>query len=117
MGEDGAWLELAWESPQKISRIQLTFDTGFHRELTLSAMNRVNHGIVRAPQPETVRDYTVSYRPPGSEEWKQLAAVRDNHQRLVRHHFPTVEAEAVRIHVRKTNGDPKARIFEVRCYA
>jgi len=117
LGPEGAWLELAWEKPRKISRIQITFDTGFHRELTLTASNRINHGIVRAPQPETVRDYTVSYRPPGSKEWKQLASVKDNHQRLRRHRFEPVEAEAVRIHVTKTNGDPKARIFEIRCYA
>ena len=46
-----------------------------------------------------------------------MAAVNGNHQRLRRHAFEPLEAEAVRIHVTATNGDDFARIFEVRCYA
>jgi hypothetical protein len=112
----GAWLDLTWEQPQKVAQVQITFDSGFQRELTLSSSDRVTKGMIRAPQPETVRDYTVSYRKPGAREWTELAKVEGNHQRLRRHHFEPVEAEAVRIHVRATNGDPLARIFEVRCY-
>ena len=32
-----AWLEFQWDAPQAISRIQITFDTGFERQLTLTA--------------------------------------------------------------------------------
>jgi hypothetical protein len=34
-GPDGAWLQLAWDKPQRISQVQLTFDSGFQRELTM----------------------------------------------------------------------------------
>ncbi len=117
MGAEGAWIELTWDRPQRISEIQITFDTGFQRELTLSAQNSVNQGVIRAPQPETVRDYELLYRKPGGRELASIAVVKANHQRLRRHRVELVDAETVRLHVRATNGDPYARVFEIRCYA
>ena len=38
MSGEGAWIELAWDEPQTIRHVQLTFDTGFHRELTLTVV-------------------------------------------------------------------------------
>jgi hypothetical protein len=117
MAADGAWLELAWEKPQKISRIQITFDSGFHRELTLTSQDAVNKGIIRAPQPETVRDYEITAVVPGSDKPMTLAKVAGNHQRLNRHTFKPVEAKSVRLHITATNGDKVARAYEMRCYA
>jgi hypothetical protein len=116
MSPDGAWIELAWDRPRRIREVQITFDTGFQRELTLTSQDSVNRGIIRAAQPETVRDYTVSYRKPDGQ-LAELAAVKGNHQRLCRHRVEPVEAQAMRIHITATNGDDFARIFEVRCYA
>jgi hypothetical protein len=116
VGSAGAWIELAWDKPRKFREVQVTFDTGFQRQLTLTAQESANKGIVRAPQPETVRDYTVSYQPGAGGGLRQLASVTGNHQRLKRHRFEPVDAAAIRIHVTATNGDPAARIFEVRCY-
>jgi hypothetical protein len=117
MAADGAWLELAWDSPQKISRIQITFDTGFHRQLTLTSQDSANHGIVRAPQPETVRDYEITAVVPGSDKPVVLAKIADNYQRLNRHTFKPVEVKSIRLHITATNGDDVARVYEVRCYA
>ncbi len=111
------WIELRWDRPQKISSVQIVFDTGFDRILTLTSQNNFNQGVIRAPQPETVRDYTVAVRRRGAAEWTEAASVRGNFYRLRRHTFPPVEAEAVRITVHATNGDDAARIFEVRAYA
>ena len=116
MRDGGVWLELAWERPQRLREVQITFDSGFERELTLSAASSVNQGIIRAPQPETVRDYTVALRRAGRRDYEPVAAVAGNYQRLRRHRFATADVEAVRIHVTATNGDDYARIFEVRCY-
>jgi hypothetical protein len=116
LGPDGAWLELAWDEPQSIGEVVLKFDTGFERELTLTASDSINRGIVRAPQPETVRDYSlVATLPDGRKT--TLAAVAGNHQRLNRVRVDPVKARALRIIVTRTNGLPEARIFEVRCYA
>jgi hypothetical protein len=116
LGADGAWLELKWPTPQKLSHVQLTFDTGFARELTLSSSDGATKGMIRAPQPETVRDYElVAIGADGKET--SLAKVAGNHQRLRRHEFSPIEAAAIRVRITATNGDPLARIFEVRCYA
>ncbi len=111
MSVDGAWIELEWDKPQQIRQVQLTFDSGFQRELTLTSSDTANRGIIRAAQPETVKDYTV---------WAgatKLLEVKGNHQRLRRHQFDPVETSKLRIQVTATNGDDYARIFEVRCYA
>jgi hypothetical protein len=110
-----AWIELSWPKPRRIRELQLTFDTGFQRELTLSASDTVTNGIVRAPQPETVRDYEILYR--SNDDWKSLGKVTRNHLRVNRHRFDPVETAAVRIRVDATNGAADARIFEIRAYA
>jgi hypothetical protein len=117
MTPNGPWLELAWDRPHALQEIQLTFDTGFQRELTLTASDGINHGIIRAPQPETVRDYTLSYRKTATGPLIELLQVKGHYQRLNRHRFPPIEAQAIRLHVQATNGDKLARVFEVRCYA
>lgn len=115
LGKDGAWIELRWATPQRVREIQLVFDTGFHRELTLTSSDSINDGIVRGPQPETVRDYELLGCRSGENSWRSILSVTGNHQRLRRHAFPPEELQAVRIHVHATHGDPSAKIFEVRC--
>jgi hypothetical protein len=117
LGAEGAWLELAWDKPQSLRRVQLTFDSGFVRELTLTSSDNANKGIIRAPQPETVKSYSLLYQAEDGGDWVELARVERNHQRIRRHEFPAVRARRIRIHVRETNGDNLARIFEVRGYA
>ena len=109
-------LELAWDEPRTVGRARITFDSGFHRELRPSSSDEIIRGVVRAPQPETVKDYTIRYRAPGDKEWTELVKVEGNHQRLRRHEFSPVKAASMRVHVHATNGDELARIFEVRCY-
>ena len=113
-GRAAAWIELAWDSPVALSRVQITFDSGFHRELTLSGSDGVTARTVRGPQPETVRDYTLSARTARGDV--VLAEVRGNHQRLRRHAFEPLEARAVRLTVSATNGSEHVRVFEIRCY-
>jgi hypothetical protein len=116
MAGGGAWVELAWDRPQRVSHVQLTFDTGLERRLMLSGSAAVTKGQIRAPQPETVRDYRLLGRT-ASGETKELAAVRGNYLRLRRHAFAPVEVQAIRLQADATNGDEFARVYEVRCYA
>ncbi len=106
-----AWIELRWERPQRIREVQITFDSGFRRQLTLSAQESQNVNLVRAPQPETVRDYRIRC---GS---RIVADVKGNFQRINRHVFDPLETSAVRVEIEATNGDSQARIFEIRCYS
>ena len=112
---EGPTLTLSWPKPQKISRIQLTFDSGFQRELMLTPSDSHTRGTVRAAQPETVRDYVVSVK--NGSGFQPVAEVKGNHQRQNRHRFAPVETDSVQIRVTATNGLEEARIIEVRCYA
>ena len=116
MTEAGAWLALAWDEPKRIGSIQLTFDTGFQRELTLSSSDSVTAEMVRAPQPETVRDYEILYTDADGKTDVPLVRVQDNYQRLNRHDFAPIAARSIRIQIIATNGSDTARLYEVRCY-
>jgi len=116
MTGDGAWIELTWPRPQKLSQVQITFDTGFQRLLRLTAQASYSSRIIRAPQPETVRDYELHYKDAAGQT-HSLARVTGNHQRLNRHHFSPIEANALRLHIIATNGAARARVYEIRCYA
>jgi hypothetical protein len=116
--QDGAaWIELQWDAPQTIGHVQLCFDTGFDRELTLSESHVVRNRQQRGPQPETVRDYRLLYKSGTGDDWRDLMSVRGNYQRLRRHTFEPVTADALRIEITATNGAPEARVYEIRCYA
>lgn len=107
------WLELRWEAPRAISEIQLIFDTGQHRVLTLSHddtfTSRMHWGMA---QPETVRDYLLLAQT--HDGWSQLLAVTGNYQRRVVHRIEKSEVVALRVEVQATNGIDHARILEVR---
>lgn len=111
------WIELVWREPRTVGWVQLTFDTGFQRELTLTADTRISRAIVRAPQPETVRDYELQVKRPGSGAYETVANVEGNHQRLNRHELTPGPVERLRLLITKTNGDSLARVFEMRAYA
>lgn len=115
MAKEGAWLELTWPQPRRLSHVQLTFDTGFIRPLTLTAQDNYNARMIRGPQPETVRDYELRYTD-ASGQSHALVKVVGNHQRVNRHTFPPVQAKSLRLHVTATNGADTARVYEVRCY-
>ncbi len=110
-----AWIELRWAKPQHLREVQLTFDSGFRRQLTLSAQETQNINLLRAPQPETVKDYVVICRTSAGEV-RQIASVAGNFQRLSRHRFDRMEVRSLRVEINATNGDRLARIFEIRCY-
>ncbi|MEY4938365.1 MAG: hypothetical protein RIQ93_100 [Verrucomicrobiota bacterium] len=111
-----AWLQLAWDQPQSIGHLQVTFDTGFQRILTLTSQDAYHKKSIRGVQPETVKDYEIVARDPQGKE-TTLVRVTGNYQRINRHTFKPVVASSVRLKVTATNGVDTARIYEVRCYA
>ena len=107
-------IELRWSEPQTVSQVQIIFDTGFARPLTLTHSDGFNAKVVRGPQPETVRDYQVEVETEGG--WVEVARVEGNHQRRRVHEFDAIAVQAVRLTCEATNGDTQARVFEVRAY-
>lgn len=114
MTENGAWIELSWPEENTISQVQVTFDTGFKRELTLTSSDGHNSHIIRAAQPETVKDYAIEVQMNG--DWHTVASAEGNHQRLCRHSFSPVKTTKMRLKIMATNGEPEARVYEIRCY-
>ena len=113
---EGVWLELRWEQPQKISQVQITFDSGFQRQLTLSSAAGQNQRMIRGPQPETVSAYELIATDADGKQ-TVLAKVTDNHQRVNRHRFAPVAAKSLRLLITATHGAELASVYEVRCYA
>jgi hypothetical protein len=109
-----ATLELVWNEPINVQTIELIFDTGMHRALTLSHSDayvaRMRWG---RSQPETVRDYTIELWRDG-KRIEQLG-VDGNYQRR-RVHQIAGHADALRITVAATNGIDHARLFDVRVF-
>ena len=111
-----AWLQLDWDEPLDLHEIQLVFDTGMHRHLTLSHHHGYTSKMVWGkPQPETIRDYVVQIAE--HDDWNTVCEIAGNYQRLRRHSLPPgTVAKSVRVLVTATNGIDHARIMEVRIY-
>jgi len=108
-----SWIQLHWEKAQKISEIQLIFDSGLHRTLSLSGQDSVYLNQTRGPQPETIADYTIEAKIDG--KWAAIAGGKNNYLRLVRHKIEPIFTQSIRLRVHRTNGDVLARVFEIRC--
>lgn len=95
-----------------VREIHLTFDTGFDRELCLSASDSLTAKLVRGPQPETVKHYRIFL------DRKQVAEETNNYLRKRVHRLTEVTpASALTIEFLATHGVPVARVFEVRIYS
>jgi hypothetical protein len=113
---DQPWIQLNWERPVTVGLVQITFDTGFERELTLSASDSITRRIVRGPQPETIRDYTLIGLDESGNQ-RELLRVAGNYQRLRRHSIEPVMLTGLRLVALATNGSSEARLYEIRCYS
>lgn len=116
LSDGHAWVQLEWTTPVTVRHVQLVFDTGFQRPLTLTEQADYRKRMVIGPQPETVRDYALLALV-ALGEWREIVSVKGNYQRLRRHDVDPVETTALRLVVKATNGVPEARLFEMRCYA
>lgn len=104
------WLELDFGGKKRVGAVYLTFDTNVDEAKRLTWENKPSH---RMP-PEAVRDYQVQVLE--GNEWKTVADVKGNYQRRRIHRFGSVDTSKIRVLVSATNGDPSARIYEVRAY-
>jgi hypothetical protein len=113
-----ATLVLRWAEPMVVSEVQLVFDTGLHRFLTLSQADgytaRMEWG---RPQSETVRDYRIEAEI--GSTWRVIHAEAGNYQRRRVHRLaaPLPAVTALRLVVTATNGLDHARVCEVRVYS
>ncbi len=97
------WIELEFPQPVVINTVYLTFDTDLN----------VAHPT-RPFVPQTVSDYTLAWT--DGRGWNTVASEKENFQRRRVHRFEPVKASKLRLTVEGTNGDPSARVFEIRAY-
>ena len=109
------WLRLSWNEPQKISEVEITFDTGC-RNLAISGSAQYRKSVLWAPQSECVKDFVLSAVDQNGNE-KILAEVKDNYQRKVRLSFDPISARSIKLKILSTNGDKLAAVYEIRAYA
>lgn len=107
-------IELRFNEQKRVGEVHLVFDTGLNRPRTLSHSDRFVARMIQGPQPETVRDYKVQLL--DGDSAKTVAEVTGNHQRKRIHQFDAQSAGGIRLVVNATNGDPAARVFEIRAY-
>jgi len=106
-----ATLTLDLANPAAIHEVHLTFDTGFSRELLLSASDFATKRVIRGPQPETVKDYELLI------DEQAAFSVTGNHLRKRIHKLDKpVQGARITLRVLATNGTPNARVFEIRVY-
>ena len=106
-----AWIELTWPGPRAVSEIHLTFDSGFQRELILSASDATNRKTIRGAQPELVRDYDILL------DGHVVTSVKGNFLRKRVHHLATpVTASRLRVVIHATHGVATARVFAIAAY-
>ena len=104
------WLRLDFDKTKKLNSVYLIFDTN----LKTKRYKTWKYTQSERMPPESVRDYRIQYL--DGEDWVTVAEARENYTRRRIHHFPAVETSSLRVLIDKTNGDPSARIYEVRVY-
>ncbi len=97
------WIELDFGKTVEMNSVRLTFDTDLNTKFP-----------VKPVVPQCVRDYRIEAF--DGQAWQEVAAVKDNFLRHRVHLFPARTASKVRLTVDATNGDPAARVFEIRAY-
>jgi hypothetical protein len=110
-----AWIELAWDEPIRVGTLELIFDTGQHRVLTMSHDDAFTAKMVYGPQPETVKDYKLMYDGVDGR-WETLASERENYQRRRTHGIGPAEIVRLRLVVDAAWELDHARVMEIRCY-
>ena len=109
-GKQNEKIVLRWEQPQKISRMNLFFDSNLNR-FCRSAETDYTDLFYRM-----VKDYTVSYKAEDGST-QVLCEVRDNIQRVNELHFDPVCTDEITISLLDTHGQDFFSVYEVRCYS
>lgn len=113
--EDGESITLKLDQTAKVGQVRLIFDSNLNKmiKITLSA-KRIASQRIGVP-PELVKDYEVILSHEGREVARQK--VWGNYQRLNVVDFPeALLCDTITVRVLSTNGEPNAKIFEIRAY-
>lgn len=105
-----ATLLAEWTEPREVAGMEVVFDSGLYRHMTLTQSDTYLRQMVWGqPPPEMVRDFVVEARENGN--WVPVVEVRDQVTRRWFHNgSPPLSCTGLRITVTRTWGAPGARI-------
>ena len=107
---------MTWSKPQSISLVELTLDTGLHRELRLSMSELIANRSIRGPQPETLRDFNL--RLYQGDRMVAERQIRGNYQRKLRIRLDDqVSGDRLELEALAAWEVDHARLFEVSVYS
>jgi hypothetical protein len=112
ISEDGEWIELSFDSSKEISRVQLTFDSGFGKPIKITLSDNRRKQQSRYLPEELVKDFSVSLIKDGKIITKK--EIKDNAQRLCRVNFEKTLCDSVKVEFLTTHGVKEIRVFEIR---
>lgn len=112
------WIEFEWAEAQTIRRIELIFDSGLHRKLTLTQSDAIASKIIwDGGQPEMVKSFSIEQRD-RENQWQPVLRVSPCWQRRWWHDFAEpIRTHALRLTVEETWGCDHVRIVAVRFFA
>lgn len=112
IGEQGEWIEFSFEKEQEISRVQLTFDSGFGKAIKITLSDNRRKQQSKFLPEELVKDFSVFLIKDGQIVAKKV--IKENAQRLCRVDFEKTLCDSVKIVCKATHGCKDIRVFEVR---
>ena len=105
----GGWAAYEFAKPQRVSQVRLVFDSNLSRpEHNQPAEYTLNDKLYGVPK-SMVKSFKIEAKS-DSDQWTAVAAVSDNHQRLVKLQL-NVTATAIRLVPESTWGTETAHVF------
>ena len=101
------WIELSWNEEIALGQVEITFPGHLLREYhAYSPFYR---------DPQCAKDYRIEIWQ--KTQWETVEKISGNYQRRRCHTFKkNFNTDKLRVVIEKTNGDPSAAIYEIRCY-
>jgi hypothetical protein len=107
-------IQVEWERPVSLSRIEIKCDTNVHRNIMMRKDSRESETFTTKVPPEMLKSLEVEAFVEGV--WITLDALENNRRRLIIFQFDQVSTTTIRIRMKETYGYVNVKLFEVRCY-
>ncbi len=109
-----AELQLEWENPIFISKVELKCDTNVKRNIMMRKDSRNDELFGNSIPKEMLKSLSLQGRVNG--QWVDLGSIDENRTRLIKFHFKPTRLTAVKLMMTETYGAENIKLFEVRCY-
>lgn len=109
-----AELQLEWENPISISKVELKCDTNVKRNIMMRKDSRNDELFGNSIPREMLKSLSLQGRVNG--QWFDLGSLDENRTRLIKFHFKSTRLTAVKLKMTETYGAENVKLFEVRCY-